>query len=209
MQWLSQAEPAQSLISLVLTSAVVMGSPGPATISVAASGGAFGLRRTIPYLSGLVLGTCAVLVAVAAGIESAMASQPGFATLLLYLSAAYMLYLAFKIATAPLPTAAVAGGHPPSFAGGLLLAVANPKAYVAIAAVFAGTRLAVLSDTSGTVVKIVVLTGMIVIIHVGWLTAGSLFAGRLRHPTLSRVVNLLLAAVLVLSTLPTMLPAKP
>lgn len=209
MQWFSQAEPAQSIVSLILTSAVVMGSPGPATISVAACGGAFDLRRTIPYLTGIVLGTCAVLLAVAAGIGSAVASQPGLASLLLYLSAAYVLYLAFRIATAPPLAATKTEGHAPAFASGLLLAVANPKAYLAIAAVLAGTRLDMLSGTSETVVKIVVLTGMIVLIHVGWLAAGFFFAGRLRHPSLSRMFNFFLAAILVLSTLPAMLPARP
>lgn len=207
MQWFSQAEPVQSLISLILTSAVVMGSPGPATISVAASGGAFGLLRTIPYLIGLVLGTCAVLFAVAAGIASAMVSLPGLAPLLLYLSAAYVLYLAWRIATAPPPAAAKAGIHAPSFASGLLLAIANPKAYVAIAAVYAGTQLTAQSGVSEAVAKIAVLAAMIVLIHVGWLAVGSSFAGRIRHPSLARMINLILAAVLVLSTIPVMLPA--
>lgn len=209
MQWLSQAEPAQSLISFVLTSAVVMGSPGPATISVAASGGAFGLRRTIPYLAGLVLGTSAVLFAVTAGIASAMVSRPGLAPLFLYLSAAYVLYLAWRIATAPPLAAAQAGTHAPSFASGLLLALANPKAYAAIAAVYAGTQLTALSGASQAVAKTAILAGMIVLIHVGWLAVGSSFAGKIRHPLLARTINLILAAVLVLSTIPVMLPASP
>ncbi len=50
------------LLSLIVASLLVMGSPGPSTISVTAVGAAFGLRRSIAYLSGLVAGTMAVLL---------------------------------------------------------------------------------------------------------------------------------------------------
>ena len=39
----------RQLLALVLASAVVMGSPGPATISVTAVGAACGLRHSLGY----------------------------------------------------------------------------------------------------------------------------------------------------------------
>ncbi|TKB63782.1 MAG: LysE family translocator, partial [Mesorhizobium sp.] len=45
----------QQLLALVLASAIVMGSPGPATISVTAVGAAFGLRDSLRYASGIVV----------------------------------------------------------------------------------------------------------------------------------------------------------
>lgn len=209
MPWFSPAEPAQSLASLVLMSAAVMGSPGPATISVAASGSAFGIRRTIPYMAGLVVGTSAVLLAVAVGVGSAMATRPGVAQLLTYLSAAYVLYLAVRIATAPPLADAEAGQHAPSLASGFLLAIANPKAYVAIAAVFAGSRVAIATDGSEAIVKTLVLTGMIVFIHLAWLFAGSSLSSLLRRPFLSRMVNLAFSAMLLWSTIPLVIPDWP
>ena len=53
-----------SIGSLLLGSLVVMGSPGPTTTSLVALGSAFGVRRCLPYLLGVVLGTTAVLFAV-------------------------------------------------------------------------------------------------------------------------------------------------
>jgi len=50
-----------SLAALVLTSLAIMGSPGPATISLTGSGVAFGVRRSARYLAGIILGTTAVL----------------------------------------------------------------------------------------------------------------------------------------------------
>ncbi|TGR75579.1 LysE family translocator, partial [Mesorhizobium sp. M2D.F.Ca.ET.223.01.1.1] len=63
---LGVAQPWQQVLALVVAATVVMGSPGPATISVTAVGAAFGLRPSLGYTSGVVLGTIAVLLAVAA-----------------------------------------------------------------------------------------------------------------------------------------------
>jgi threonine/homoserine/homoserine lactone efflux protein len=194
-------EPVPALVSLILASLVVMGSPGPSTMSVTAVGAAFGFRRSLAYLAGIVLGTTAVLVAVAAGVVAMLMSLPGLAPVLLAASAAYIAYLAFKIATAPPLSRQGQATSAPSFAGGLLLAVANPKAYLAIAAVFAGTTLAVESRMIEAMLKTAVLTIMIVLIHVGWLTAGVSFSRLLQHPVSSRIVNLLFAAVLIVTTI--------
>lgn len=79
------------LLSLIVASLLVMGSPGPSTISVTAVGAAFGLRRSLAYLSGLVAGTVAVLLAVAAGVVSVLLAVPQLAPVLLAASAVYIL----------------------------------------------------------------------------------------------------------------------
>ena len=60
---LSQPDLWRQLFALVLAATVVMGSPGPATISVTAVGAAFGLRRSLRYACGIVLGTIAAMLA--------------------------------------------------------------------------------------------------------------------------------------------------
>src|SRR5258708_35630354 len=178
-----------------------MGSPGPSTMSVTAVGAVFGFRRSLAYLTGIILGTTAVLVAVAAGVVSMLMSWPRLAPVLAAASAAYIAYLAFKIATAPPLSRQDRESSAPSFAGGFLLAVANPKAYLAIAAVFAGTTLAVESPMTEAVLKTATLTVMIVFIHVCWLTAGVSFSPLLHHPVRSRIVNLLFAPILIMPTI--------
>src|SRR6266567_5749219 len=54
---------------LLLSSLAVMGSPGPATISLTAAGSAYGLRRSARYLVGVTAGTTIVLLAVASGVD--------------------------------------------------------------------------------------------------------------------------------------------
>ena len=197
---LSQAQPWQQLLALVLAASVVMGSPGPATISVTAIGAAFGLRNSLRYASGIILGTVAVLLVVATGVTAVLISMPGVAPVLAVASAAYILYLAYKIATAPPLAARDSGAVLPTFLGGFLLAVANPKAYVAIASVLAGSATAAGADALGVPARLAVLTLMIVAIHVLWLLAGAAFAQYLRQPLASRIINLVFAATLVVTT---------
>jgi threonine/homoserine/homoserine lactone efflux protein len=127
--------------TLILTALAIMGTPGPATISLTAAGSAYGMRRSLAYLAGIVAGTAAVLLAVATGITAALLALPAVRPALIAAGAAYILWLAFHIATAP-PLAEGRGGPaPPGLAGGAFLGVANPKAWIAIAAVFASARL--------------------------------------------------------------------
>jgi threonine/homoserine/homoserine lactone efflux protein len=186
----------QSLLTLVLASTVVMGSPGPSTMSATAVGAAFGLRRSMAYVSGLMLGTTAVLAAVAAGVVAMLLSVPALARVLIYASAAYILYLAWRIATAP-PVQAQSGNVPsPSFMPGFLLAIANPKAWFAIAAVFSASTLVAGSDALDAALKVAVLTIMIVIIHFAWVLAGASLSRLLRDPLTSRITNIVFAVVL-------------
>jgi threonine/homoserine/homoserine lactone efflux protein len=170
-------------------------------MSATAVGAAFGYRRSLPYIAGLILGTATVLLAVAAGVVSMLLSVPRLAPVLVAVSAAYIAYLAYKIATAPPLSRQDPEASVPSFPGGYLLAVANPKAYLAIAAVFAGSTLAVGSALTGAILKTAVLTIMIVIIHGFWLTAGVSFSRLLRDPVSSRIVNVLFAAILIATTI--------
>jgi len=188
-----------SLAALVLTSLAIMGSPGPATISLTGSGVAFGVRRSARYLAGIILGTTVVLAGVAAGVTGALLAVPAARPVLIGVAVAYILYLAFHIATAPPLAAESDAAAAPSLAGGLLLGVANPKAWVAIGAVFVSVRI---SDATGVDagLKTCVLVVMIVIINAGWLAAGASLAPVLRDPARSRRANRVLAAALILST---------
>lgn len=189
------------VMALILASVVVMGSPGPSTISVTAVGAAFGIRRSLRYACGLVVGTTLVLLAVAAGVVALVLAIPHGGRVIGAVSAGYILYLAFRIATAPPLDSQRRLVAAPAFVGGLLLAVANPKAYLAIAAVFAGTTIVVGDRGLDAVIKTALLSVMIVIIHVCWLLVGASLSRVLHDPVSSRLINVSLAAVLVTMTL--------
>jgi threonine/homoserine/homoserine lactone efflux protein len=176
-----------------------MGSPGPATVSVAVVGSTYGVRRSLAYVVGIIAGTIVVLLGVATGITAAVSAVPALRTLLIVLSAAYILWLAYHIATAPPLPAQQRTSDAPGLAGATLFALANPKAWVATAAVFASARL-VDAATADAVAKTFVLAVMIVLIFLGWLFAGASLAPVLRDNRRARVVNVALATALVLTT---------
>ena len=83
--------------------------------------------------------------------------------------------------------------------GGLLLAIANPKAFAAIGAVFAGVVVLPEQPTLDAALKVATLFGVVVLVNSTWLVLGAFFARVLRHPRTGRVINLLFAMMLVLS----------
>jgi threonine/homoserine/homoserine lactone efflux protein len=184
--------------TLLLTALAIMGSPGPATISLTAAGSAYGVRRSAGYLAGIVAGTTAVLIAVATGITAALLAVPALRAVLIAASAAYILWLAYHIATAP-PSAQADAKDSPSLAGGALLGIANPKAWIAIAAVFASAHLTA-GPAADAAAKTAALTVMIILINTAWLIAGASLAPAFRDPRRSRVINLAMAVALVAAT---------
>jgi threonine/homoserine/homoserine lactone efflux protein len=188
-----------SVGTLVLISLAIMGSPGPATISLVAAGSVHGVRRSFPYLIGIIVGTALVLVAVATGITAALLAIPAVGSILIWISAGYILWLAYHIATAPPLSKPTGASNAFSVIGGALLGIANPKAWVAIAAVFASVHLAD-APTNDATAKVVVLTVMIIVICATWLFAGRSIAPVLRDPRRARYVNIALAVGLVAAT---------
>jgi threonine/homoserine/homoserine lactone efflux protein len=110
-----------------------------------------------------------------------------------------LLWLAYHVATAPPLSAQSSSSDAPSLAGGLLLGAANPKAWLAIAAVFAAVELADAASVDAAA-KAAVLTVMIVVINAGWLIAGASLAPLLREPRRARMINTALAITLVGAT---------
>jgi threonine/homoserine/homoserine lactone efflux protein len=182
--------------ALLLAALAIMGSPGPATISLTALGSAYGVRRSLGYLAGIIVGTTVVLLAVATGLTATLLALSALHAALIAVSAAYILWLAYHIATAPPFVADFSGSQTPTLSGGLLLGVANPKAWVAIAAVFAGATLNE-SAAIDAAAKIALLTGTIIVINTSWLLAGAALAPLLRDARRARIINCTLAAALV------------
>ena len=187
------------LLALILASAIVMGSPGPATISVTAIGAAFGLRRSLGYLGGIILGTIAVLLAVAVGIVAMLLSLPRVAPVLIAASAAYMLYLAWRIATRAPPLTR----HGPQTRRPVLRRRVSCSASPIPRPMWRSPRssrartLAAGDPALDAALKTAVLAVMIVVIHVCWLLAGTAFSRVLYDPVASRIVNVVFALALV------------
>ena len=125
------------LPGFILAALALCGSPGPATVSLAATGAAFGPRRSLAYTAGIDAGMVVVMSVTAAGVTGLVLAIPGATPVVAVLAALYFVHLAWRIATAP-PLGDTAPGSEPSFAAGVLLSLVNPKGYAAMAALFSG-----------------------------------------------------------------------
>lgn len=186
----------QPILLLVLQSLLIMGSPGPSTVSVTAVAASYGVGRSLRYTWGLIAGTIVALALVALGVMAFVTSFSFGARALSIVAAIYICYLAYQIATSPPLSSLPAQAAAPPFVAGFALAVANPKAYLAIAAVFAGATISA-ESASDAWMKTLILSLMIVVIHFVWLLVGTMLSRLLRHPLASRVVNVFMAFLLV------------
>ena len=130
---------------LVLFVVVLTGTPGPANLSLMASGLAVGALRTIPFLLGTMAGFQAIFLLNAAGLAAAVYLVPGLAIALKIACLAYIGWLAWSIATADpaKPREQRLATPAADFVRGLWLHPVNPKAYamqVAALAQFASPR---------------------------------------------------------------------
>ncbi len=175
----------------------LMGSPGPATMSVAATGAAYGSARGLRYMLGVSTGTCGVLVLIATGVTGVVLAMPGAVAVITVLGTAYILYLAYKIATAPVISDEAETKNAPSYASGFMLAIANPKAYAAIGAIFSSKILLPDDVIMDAVVKVLALLIVVIGVNSAWLLFGSAFSLILKNPRYGRIANITFAALLV------------
>jgi len=196
---------ANELLVLWLAAFPLMGSPGPATLSLAGVGTAYGFRRGIVYLTGIILGTTGVLLFIATGVTALILADPILVRVLTTIAALYILYLAWKIATAPVGAHHLEAQDAPSLIPGVVLALANPKAFAAIGAVYAGQRLVTDSLIYDTVAKVAALAVVIVVVNTAWLAFGAVFSRLLTHPRIGRLANFSFAVMLIASVAATLL----
>jgi threonine/homoserine/homoserine lactone efflux protein len=188
-----------ALLAFVLAGFALAGSPGPATLSLAAAGAAFGARGGVAYMAGIIIGMVAVMGIAATGVMSVLLAVPGAAPVVIAAAAAYFAYLAYRIATAP-PLAAGAGaGRRPSFAGGLFLSLVNPKGYAAMAALFSGFVLVRERLALDAVLKAAVLLAIMLAVNLAWLLLGAALTRLFRDPRTNRAINVAFAALLLIS----------
>ncbi len=189
----------EDLFGFVLTGIALAGSTGPATLSLAATGAAFGARRGLGYMAGIVIGMVIVMCIIATGVTGMMLAIPGATPVVASMAGAYIVYLAYRIATAP-PLAENTGQHrPPSFIGGVILSLVNPKGYAAMAALFSGFVLVGERLHLDAALKIIILVAIMIVVDVAWLFVGAALTRLFREPGINRAINVTFAVLLVAS----------
>ncbi|KFE46064.1 LysE family translocator [Pseudomonas syringae] len=190
------------LLAFALFAFVTSVTPGPNNMMLLASGVNFGFNRSIPHILGISSGFFSLVLAVGLGLGAAFKTYPLLYTVLRYAGAAYLLYLAWKIATSgPASDADGHEGKPQTFLQAAAFQWVNPKAWVmAVGAISTYTPL------QGYFTNVVVISAIFALINAPsvcvWAGCGSLLRNALRDPFWLRVFNGVMATLLVVSLYP-------
>lgn len=191
--------------TFLLATLALTGSPGPNTLSLAAVGAAYGRARGVPYMVGLIIGMALVIAIVSSGVSGLLFALPGAAPVISGAAALYFLYLAYRIATAPAPSAPAAPGNDPKWIEGVFLSLVNPKAYAAMAALFSGFVLVEAAPLADLLFKAGVVMATLSVVNVAWLCVGAALTNVLKNDRARRTINFIFAAMLIVSVAATVL----
>ncbi|WP_295515997.1 LysE family translocator [uncultured Pseudomonas sp.] len=183
------------ILSMAAFALVASLSPGPVNLVGFNTGLTHGWRPALRHVAGATLGFVALLVAVGCGLHELLTAWPRLLDILRVAGALFLLYLAWKLTRA----AGDLGSRPrddcPGFRDGALLQWLNPKAWLAAAA---GIALFVGEDRG----RLALFAGLYLVICFAsltcWAVAGQWLRGRALTPGRLRLLNRVLAALLVL-----------
>ncbi len=172
-------------------------TPGPNNVMLWASGMNFGFRRTLPHLAGVNLGFVSLLGAVGAGLGAVFQTVSWLSPTLRVIGSAYLLYLAYRVATSGGAIEGEASSRPLSFLEAAAFQYVNPKAWV-MGITAAGSFLD--SDQSLAVgtASFALVFGIVNLPCIcTWAAAGTGLGRLLTNDRRRRAINALLGALLV------------
>ena len=129
---------ADTFLALLIYALVASITPGPNNLMLLASGVNFGFVRTIPHILGISVGFASLLTGVGVGLGAVLLAFPFLHTALKLAGAAYLLYLAWRIATSrSLGSGENARTRPMTLSQAAVFQWVNPKAWVMAATAMA------------------------------------------------------------------------
>lgn len=171
-------------------------TPGPAVLTLAGVGSAFGWQHGTLFLSGLFVGVHIVCLAVISGLAALIIADPLVRVLLLLASSAYLGYLALKIAMAGTKIAFIHMASP-GFVAGVMLQLINPKAYAVNTMLFSSFPFYPGNFAIETGLKLLINNVMWIPIHLLWLYVG-VKVSQLDLPVkIHKTINFVLAGCLL------------
>ena len=186
-------------VAFLAFAVVAAGTPGPSNVLLVATAANVGVRRGLPALFGVVLGMGVLMFAVTFGLGSAVVATPIVSRGLSWAGAAFLLWLAFRIAVAGEDETASS-----KTAVGFVEAAAfqwvNPKSWLACASA-AGTYL---DPGSGRVpAQAMALAALFMLAALpccfAWLAFGATMQRWLRTGRARRAFNIAMALLLAAS----------
>lgn len=163
------------ILLFVLFAASQIGTPGPANMALLATGARYGLKRAFPFVAGVAIGKQFVIWPLGFGLARLAVASPGVFFAMKWAAAAYICWLAWKVAGLRL-TPGNTLDRPPGFLAGLIVHPLNPKAWAMIIASFTSFTDPDASAFSNTLLVAAVLFGCQAVLHPIWTYAGERIA---------------------------------
>ncbi|WP_088348390.1 MULTISPECIES: LysE family translocator [Rhodomicrobium] len=188
-----------TLLPLTLFALASSVTPGPNNVMLTASGAAFGFRRSLPHMLGITIGFPVMIFAVGLGLGTIFIRYTQVHLALKLVGAAYLLYLAWRVAQAGQPDGGDANARPLSFLEAAAFQWVNPKAWMmAVSSIPAFTTVG-----GNYYAELLVICLVFAVITVPTCTLWCLFGVAIRQlirtPGTARIVNLSLAGLVALS----------
>jgi threonine/homoserine/homoserine lactone efflux protein len=192
----------QLTLAFVLFAVACCFTPGPNNAMLLTSGLNYGFRRTLPHVLGVTFGYGFLVAIMGIGFGAIVSAYPTLYTLLKYVGAAYMLYLAWAIATSGgIDDQGEKRGRPMTFLGGAVFQWVNVKGLImSIGAVTTYSAIAPYPYNIIALSLIFTLTGFFS--STSWTLFGTGLRGLLSTPRAIRIFNVTMALLLVASLYP-------
>ena len=189
----------EQAVAFLIFAVVAAVTPGPSNVMVTAAGANAGILRGLPCLFGVTTGMALMMFLVPLGLGSLVLAHPLALRALNWGGAAFLLWLAWKIATSASLDSATAG-DPVGYVGAAVFQWVNPKAWL-VAASAAGTFLH--ADSGSPVVQAASLGGLFALAALPsgfvWLAFGASVHHVLGTRRRLRVFNITMGVLLALS----------
>lgn len=180
-------------------------TPGPNNVMIMSSGVNYGIKASLPHWLGICLGFPFMVLLVGLGFGVIFDRYPHLHQLIKILGTAYLLYLAYKIASAKPEHIVTGKSKALTFWQAALFQWVNGKAWV-----MASGAMAAFTTVAGIYwfeISAITLAFLLVAFPcVGiWLLFGAVLKKVLNNPIAQRIFNLLMGLILLLSVMPVLL----
>jgi threonine/homoserine/homoserine lactone efflux protein len=182
------------LIAMLTFSLAMSITPGPVNMIILSSGVNYGVKRTIPYVTGATVGFTLLLLFIGLGFYQIIKACPSFLTYLAVAGSLYIIYMGYKVATAKTDIA-VNKGDVPKFYQGFLLQWINPKAWIACVS---GVSIFSSSDNTDQFLIFSSIYFVVCYLSLGvWAILGGKLSLLLNSPARLRIFNMIMGLLLI------------
>lgn len=193
--------PFEIFLTLVVFAFTTSITPGPNNMMLFASGVNFGFVRTIPHMCGIGAGFLTLLLGVGFGLGALLESVPLVYTALKFTGGAYLVWIAWKIATSDSLSDRKAGARPMTFLEAAAFQWVNPKAWV-----MAVSAMATFTEPANYTMSVLLVGVAFAVVNFPsvstWAGFGSVLREWLSVPARLRAFNVTMALLLVASLWP-------